>query len=96
MFAITSTGATDITLSDCSVVLSEVLFMICKDFSHSNNASMSSVLLELVLVLLCGLYHTCFVYHLAVALPDFIHGLTIMYLSFCKVSSLMLDQMLQP
>ena len=96
MFAITSTDATDITLSDCSVVLSEVLFMIYKDPSHSNNASMLSVLLELVLVLFYSLYHTCFVYCLAVALPDFIHGLTIIYFSFCKVSSLMLDQMLQP
>ena len=52
VFVVTGTGATDIALSDCSVVLSEVSFVIRKDSSHSNSVSMSSVLLEFVLVLL--------------------------------------------
>jgi len=52
MFVVTGTSATDITLSDCSIVLSEVLFVICKDSSHSDSTSILSILLELVLVLL--------------------------------------------
>ena len=52
VFVVTGTGATDITSSDRSVVLSEVLFVICKDPSHSDSVSMLSVLLELIFVLL--------------------------------------------
>jgi len=70
VFIVTGTGATDIASSDHSVVLSEVSFVICKDSSCSDNASMLSVLLELILVLLCGLHHTCFIYCSAVASPN--------------------------
>ena len=52
MFVVTGASATDIALSDCSIVLSKVLFVICKNPSHSYSAFMSSILLELVLVLL--------------------------------------------
>ena len=48
VFIVTGTSATDITSSDCSIILSEVSFVICKDPSYSNSVSMSSVLLELV------------------------------------------------
>jgi len=58
VFVVTGTGATDITLSNCSVVLSEVLFVIYKDPNHSNSASILSILLELILVLLV-VYTTC-------------------------------------
>jgi len=51
VFVVTGPGATDIALSNRSVVLFKVLFVICKNSSHSYSASMSSVLLELVLVL---------------------------------------------
>ena len=95
VFVVTGTGATDITSSDHSIVLSKVLVVIYKDPSHSDSASMLSVLLELILVLLCSLHHTCFVYCLAVTLPNFVHRLTIIHLS-CKMSSSILYQMLQP
>ena len=75
VFIITGTYATDITSSNCSIVSSEILFMIYKDPSLSNSTSMLSVLLELVLVLLCGLHHMCFIYHLSVALSNFVHRL---------------------
>jgi len=52
VFVVTGSGATDIALSNHSVVLSKVLFVICKHPSCSDNASILSVLLELVLVLL--------------------------------------------
>ena len=39
----------------------EASSVICKDLSHSNNASISFVLLELILVPLCSLYYMCFV-----------------------------------
>jgi len=52
----------------------KVLFVICKDPSHSDDASILSVLLELVLVLLCNLHYMCFIYCLAVTLPNFVHG----------------------
>jgi len=88
VFVITGIGATNIASSEVSV-------MICKDPSHSDSASMLSVLLELILILLYDLYHTCFVYCPAVSLPNFVHGLTTIHLS-CKMSSSMLYQMLQP
>ena len=59
VFIVTNTGATDIASSDCSVVLSEVLFVICKNSNHSNSASMSPVLLELILFLFFVVYATC-------------------------------------
>ena len=52
MFVVTGTGAIDITSFDCFIVLSKVSFMICKDSSHSDSASVSSVLLEPILVIL--------------------------------------------
>ena len=70
VFVVTGTGITDIALSNCSVVLSEVSFVICKDPSHSDSTSMLSVLLELILVLLCSLYHMCFIYCFMVTSPN--------------------------
>ena len=70
VFIVTGTGATDIASSDRSVVSSEVSFVICKDSSRSDSASMLFVLLELVLVLFCGLHHTYFIYCSAVASPN--------------------------
>ena len=52
MFVITGTSATDIASSDCSIVLTKISFVICKDPSHSDSASMLFILLELILVLL--------------------------------------------
>ena len=72
-------GAVDISVSDC-LYSSKALFMICKDPSLSDNASILSILLELVLVPLCGLYHTCFIYCPVVTLPNFICGLTTIHL----------------
>ena len=43
-------GATDISVSVCSLSI-EALYAICKDPSHSDNTSISSVHLELVMVL---------------------------------------------
>jgi len=93
VFVVTGTSVIDIVLSDYFIVLSKVLFVIYKDPSHSDSASMSSVLLELILVLLCGLHYTYFIYCLAVTLPNFVYGLTTIHLS-CKVSSSTLYQML--
>ena len=42
-------GATDILVSVCSYSSVEASSLICKDPSHSDNASISFVLLELVL-----------------------------------------------
>ena len=58
LFVIASTSATDIFLSDYLYVSSEALFVICKNSSLSDNASISSVHLELILVLLV-VYATC-------------------------------------
>ena len=52
LFIIVGIGATDILSSDCSVVSFEALFMICKDLSLFKSASILSIHLELVLVLL--------------------------------------------
>jgi len=52
LFVIASTGATDISLSDHLYVSSEALFVICKNPSLSDNASILSVHLKLILVLL--------------------------------------------
>ena len=93
MFVVTGTGATDIAPSDCSVVSSEVLFVICQDLSYSDNTFILSVLLELVLVLLYGLHHMYFIYRSAVTSPNFVCGLTTIHFS-CKVSLLTLYQML--
>ena len=58
LFIVAGTGATDILLSDHSLVSSETLFMICKNPSLSDSASILSICLELVLVLLI-VYATC-------------------------------------
>jgi len=60
---IATTGADTVDISYvvvCSYLL-EASFVICKDPSHSNNASISFVLLELILVLLHSLNYICFV-----------------------------------
>ena len=53
-------GATDISVSNLSWLF-EVSSVICKDPSCSDNASISFILLKLVLVPLHSLYYTCFV-----------------------------------
>ena len=53
-------GADDISVS-VHLYLFEASSVTCKDLSRSDNTSISFVLLELVLVLLCSLYYTCFV-----------------------------------
>ena len=55
---IASTGAGD--MSVCSYLL-EASSVICKNPSHSNNASLSFILLELILVSFCSLHYMCFV-----------------------------------
>ena len=52
-------GAVDISVSICSSLV-ETSLLICKDPSHSDNASISFVLLELVLASR-SLYYTCFI-----------------------------------
>ena len=52
LFIVASTSATDITLSNHSVVLSKALFVIYKNPSFSDNASILFICLELILVLL--------------------------------------------
>ena len=53
-------GVVDISVS-VHLYLLEASSVICKDPSRSDNASISFVLLELVLVSLHSLYYTCFV-----------------------------------
>ena len=53
-----TTGAVDISVSVC--LLLEASSLICKDPGCSDNASISFVLLELVLVP-CSLHYMCFV-----------------------------------
>ena len=55
----TGAGADDISVSIC-LSLFEASSMICKDSSHSDNALILFVLLELVLVSLCSLHYMCF------------------------------------
>ena len=50
VFVIIGTGTSDITVSDCSIVSSEDLFVICKDSICSDSTSMLSILFELILV----------------------------------------------
>ena len=52
-------GADDISVSICLSLL-EASFVICKDPSHSDNALILFILLELVLVPLHSLYYMCF------------------------------------
>ena len=52
-------GAVDISVFICSSLV-EASLLICKDPSYSDNASISFVLLELVLAS-HGLYYTCFI-----------------------------------
>ena len=58
--AAASTSATNISSVVVCSYLSEASSVIFKDSSHSNSASISFVLFELVLVP-CSLYYTCFV-----------------------------------
>ena len=53
-------GAVDISVSVLSSLF-EASSVICKDPSHSDNASILFVLLELVLVPLCSLHYMCFI-----------------------------------
>ena len=52
-------GADDISVF-IHLYLLEASSVICKDSSHSDNASISFVLLELILVPLCSLCYMCF------------------------------------
>ena len=54
------TGATNISVSVHSLLI-EASLLICKDSSHSDNASISFILLELVLTS-CSYCYTCFVF----------------------------------
>jgi len=65
------TGVVNISISD-HLYSSEALFMICKDSSCSDNISILSVLLELILAPLCSLHYICFIHYLAVTLPSFV------------------------
>ena len=57
----TGAGTTDIFSVVVYSYLSEASSVICKDPSHSNNASISFVLLELIVVLPCNFSYMCFV-----------------------------------
>jgi len=56
-----SAGADVISVSVCLYSLLEASSVICRDPSHSDNALISFVLLELVLVPLHSLYYMCFI-----------------------------------
>ena len=56
------TGVINISISVCLFSL-EAFSMIFRDPSHSDNASILFVLLELVLICLCSLHYTCFVFN---------------------------------
>jgi len=58
---VTGAGATDISSVVVCLYSFEASSVICKDPSHFDNALISFVLLELVLVLLRSLYYMCFV-----------------------------------
>ena len=89
---IAGTGTADISISVCLYSL-EASSVICKDLSHSDNASILFVLLKLVLVLFCSMYYICFIQQ--ITLPSFIYGFYLLHFS-CKVRSSTLYQMLQP
>ena len=71
LFTVTDAATPNISVSVC-LYSSEALFTICKNPSHSNNTSILSILLELVLVSLCSLHYMCFICHPAVTLPSFV------------------------
>ena len=88
-------SATDISSSNCLFVPLEASFVIFRDLSLSDSASVLFVLYEIVLFFLWSISH---VFH-SLSGSDFaksICGLITIYLSFCKVSLLILYQMLQP
>ena len=93
MFLFVCTGVPDISVSVHSLLL-EASSIICKDPNYSNNAFILSVCLELVLVLFCSFYYIYFVLW-QVTLSSFVHKCYLLYFS-CKMSSLMLYQILQP
>ena len=94
MFSLTAVaavaGATDILVSVCLYSLVEASSLICKDPSRSDNASISFVLLELVLSF-CSFSYTCFVLQ-QITLSRFVCRFVLLHLS-CKVSSSTLYQM---
>ena len=65
MFSLIATAgadAVDILSMFVHLYLLEAFSVICKDPSHSNNASILFVLLKLILILLCRLSYMCFVF----------------------------------
>ena len=56
-----SAGIPDITVFVLSFIYSKVSSMICKDSNYFDNTSMSSILLELILISLCSLHYICFI-----------------------------------
>jgi len=70
-FSFVGAGIIDISLSNCSFVSSEALFIIFNDPSLSDSVSISFVLYEPVLSF-CGLHYTCFIYLPVVTLPNYL------------------------
>ena len=89
---IVGAGTADISVSVCLYLL-EAFSVICRDSSYSNNAFILFIFLELILVLFCSIYYTCFVQQ--VTLPSFVCGFCLLYFS-CKVNSSMIYQILRP
>ena len=83
-------GATNISVSVCSYSLVEASSLICKDPSHSDNASILFVHLELI-VSSCSFHYTCFTSQ-QLTLSHFVRRFVLVHLS-CKVSSSTLYQM---
>ena len=59
-FIVAGAGAANISVSVCSYSL-KASSVICSNSSHSNNTSISFVLLELILASFHSLYYTCFI-----------------------------------
>ena len=62
LIATAGTDAVDISFVFVHLYSLEASSVIYKDPSHSNNASISFILLELILILLCRLSYMCFVF----------------------------------
>jgi len=90
LFVVTGTSALNISLSDCLYVSCEALFIICKNLNFSDSISISSIHLEIILVLLIVYTTHVLFYHLVVTSPNLSVDLITMYFSFCKVSLLTL------
>ena len=92
-FTITGADTSDISVSVC-LYSSEASFSIHKDLSHSDNTSILSIFLELVLALLYSLHYIYLVCHPAVTcLVSFMEYSTT---SLLQGELVMLYQMLQP